>query len=210
MRSWPAKVVCCLLIFLLPLSSMAADAVGMISVSGQATIDDQPAGAKSPVFAGARIVTGRDSHAVVLRHGAVVSLSSDTHVRLDAKALELTSGAVVVSSDQGAAARVDGVTISTPAGTTGKFLARRVADEVELLALNGDVYVSGGGQQETVPANTGVKIKLPRASSGVPKMSVLGGDDVGLLIVVAAAIAGGVALGVYNATHGKPSSPATP
>jgi hypothetical protein len=86
-----------------------------------------------------------------------------------------------------------------------------VNDELQLLALEGKVDLSDGQQTETVPAVTGVKVKLPKDSNGsssnVGKKSWLTNDEIGILIVVAGAVAAGVAVGIINS---QSSSPVTP
>jgi hypothetical protein len=201
-----------LLLFLMPAATMATNSVGMIHVSGvDATIDGRPCQAVDMGFEGERLATGANSKATVTSRGTVVSVSSNTSVKLGAKALELIDGSVVVSSDAGTSTKIENLTISTPPGAHAKFLAKRVNDELQLLALEGKVDLSDGQQTETVPAVTGVKVKLPKDSNGsssnVGKKSWLTNDEIGILIVVAGAVAAGVALGIINS---QSSSPVTP
>ena len=190
---------------------MATDAVGLIHVSGaDATIDSRPCNAVDMGFEGERLATGAKSKATVTSRGTTVSVSSNTSVKLGAKAMELIDGAVVVSSDAGTSTKIQNLTISTPPGVHAKFRAKRVNDELQLLALEGKVDLSDGQQSEPVPAVSGVRVKVPKDSSG----STAGGkrwltnEEIGILVAVAAAVAAGVALGIVNSENATP--PVTP
>jgi hypothetical protein len=206
------KITSFLLLFLMPATTMATNAVGMIHVSGvDATIDGRPCRAVDMGFDGERLATGANSKATVTSRGTTVSVSSNTSVKLGAKALELIDGSVVVSSDAGTSTKIENLTISTLPGVHAKFLAKRVNDELQLLALEGKVDLSDGQQTEPVPAVSGVKLKLPKDSNGssstVGKKSWLTNDEIGILIVVAGAVAAGVALGIINSQNASPVTP---
>ena len=207
------KTIAFLLLFLMPATTMATNVVGMIHVSGvDATIDGRPCHAVDMGFDGERLATGANSKATVTSRGTTVSVSSNTSVKLGAKALELIGGSVVVSSDAGTSTKIENLTVSTLPGVHARFLAKRVNDELQLLALEGKVDLSDGQQSTPVPAVTGVKVKLPKdssgsSSSGVAKKSWLTNDEIGILIVVAGAVAAGVAVGIIKSQDAKPVSP---
>ena len=206
------KVTSFLLLFVLPATTMGANSVGMIHVFGvDATIDGRPCHSVDMGFDGERLATGANSKATVTSRGTMVSVASQTSVKLGIKALELIDGSVVVSSDAGTSAKVGQLTISTTPGVHARFLAKRANDELQLLALEGRVDLSDGQQTTPVPAVTGVKVKLPKESDGststASKRRWLTNDEIGILIVVAAAVAAGVALGVVNSENAKPVTP---
>lgn len=207
------KVTSFLLLFLMPATTMATNSVGMIHVSGvDATIDGRPCRAVDMGLEGERLATGANSKATVTSRGTTVSVASNTSVKLGAKTLELLDGSVVVSSDAGTSTKIENLTVSTLPGVHAKFLAKRVNDELQLLALEGKVDLSDGQESTPVPAVSGVKLKVPKdssgsSSSGVGKKSWLKNDEIGILIVVAGAVAAGVALGIINS---QSSSPVTP
>jgi hypothetical protein len=206
------KVTSFLLLFLVPATTMATNSVGMIHVSGvDATIDGRPCRAVDMGFEGERLATGANSKATVTSRGTTVSVASNTSVKLGAKTLELLDGSVVVSSDTGTSTKIENLTVSTLPGVHAKYLAKRVNDELQLLALEGKVDLSDGQESTPVPAVTGVKVKLPKdskgSSSSVGKKSWLTNDEIGLLIVVAGAVAAGVALGIINSENATPVTP---
>jgi len=207
------KITSFFLLFLVPATTMGANSVGMIHVSGvDATLDGRPCRAVDMGYEGERLSTGANSKATVTSRGTTVAVSSNTSVKLGAKTLELLDGSVVVSSETGTSTKIENLTISTPAGAHAKFLAKRTNDELQLLALEGKVDLSDGQQSEPVPAVSGVKLKLPKDSSGsspsVGKKSWLKNDEIGLLILVAGGVAAGVAVGIINSQNS--SSPVTP
>ena len=207
------KVTSFLLLFLMPATTMATNSVGMIHVSGvDATLDGRPCRAVDMGYEGERLATGANSKATVTSRGTTVSVASNTSVKLGAKTLELLDGSVVVSSDAGTSTKIENLTVSTLPGVHAKFLAKRVNDELQLLALEGKVDLSDGQQSTPVPAVTGVKVKLPKDSSGsssssVGKKSWLTNDEIGILVVVAGAVAAGVALGIINSQNSSPVTP---
>jgi hypothetical protein len=207
------KITSFLLLSLMPATGMATNVVGKVQTSGNATIDGRPCRTVDVGFDGERLATGENSKAFVTSRGTTVSVSSNTSVKLGAKALELIEGSVVVSSDAGTSTKVENLTISTLPGVPAKFVAKRVNDELQLLTLEGKVDLSDGQQTEPIPATTGVRVKVSKDSKDSPSpagRSWLRNDDIGILIVVAAGIAAGVALGIINSQNVKPASPVIP
>lgn len=203
------KVTSFLLLFLMPATTMGTNSVGMIHVSGvDATIDGRPCRAVDMGFEGERLATGANSKATVTSRGTTVSVASNTSVKLGAKTLELLDGSVVVSSDTGTSTKIENLTVSTLPGVHAKYLAKRVNDELQLLALEGKVDLSDGQESTPVPAVTGVRVKVPKDSSTTGrKRRWLTNDEIGILIVVAGAVAAGVALGIINSENATPVTP---
>lgn len=203
------KVTSFLLLFLMPATTMGTNSVGMIHVSGvDATIDGRPCRAVDMGFEGERLATGANSKATVTSRGTTVSVASNTSVKLGAKTLELLDGSVVVSSDTGTSTKIENLTVSTLPGVHAKYLAKRVNDELQLLALEGKVDLSDGQESTPVPAVTGVKVKVPKDSSTKgSKRRWLTNDEIGILVVVAGAVAAGVALGIINSQNSSPVTP---
>jgi hypothetical protein len=197
------SLACWLMVVILPLEAVAADAVGMLTSIGTVLVDSRPATASGAVFAGEVIETRTKSKAVVAGQGKTISLAENSSMRLGARVLELQSGAVLVSSTS-SVVQVDKVTITGNFAAPSKFLARKINGELQVLALEGTVYVSDGQDTTPVPATKGVK--FPR----VGRPSWLSNDDIGILIVVAAAIVAGVTLGIVNSQNATPVSPAVP
>ena len=193
---------CWLMIVVVPLNAMAADAVGMLNSVGTVLVDNRPAAGGSAVFAGETVETRGGSKAIISSQGRTVSLGANSVMRMGSRELELESGAVVVAATTGAL-KVDNVTVTPTSTTPTKFLARKINGTVQVLALEGTVTVNDGQESTQVPATKGVSI------GGVGKhLGWLRNDDIGILIVVAAAIIAGVTLGIVNSE--KPASPTGP
>jgi hypothetical protein len=168
-------------------------------------------------YDGQKVATGKSSNAVFTSSGTVVSMASNTIVKLGRRNNELLDGVVVVSSEAGTATKVSDFTISTPAGAHGKFLATIDGDGLRLLALEGRVELTDTQKlTQPVPAATGVKIKLPTKDKDSDDSRRLGGrswlsnDDIGLLIVLAAAVTAGVTLGIVNSQNSSTLSTRVP
>ena len=201
MRKVLPTLFCWLMILVQPFNAFAVNTIGMLSSVGTVLIDNQPAGSATAVFPGDLIETKAKSKAIMASPRQTITLSENSTLRIG-DILELQSGVVVVSS-AATSLRVNNVTVT--ATTPSKFLARRLNGSLEVLALEGSVLVSDGQQTTQVPATRGVSI----GSLG-KHLSWLRNDDIGILIVVAAAITAGVTLGIVNAQNAKPVTPSAP
>jgi len=202
------KTIALLMLFLFPATLMSADMVGVVRVSGNGvTLDGRACDSGVIGFDGERLATSADSKATVTSRGTTVSLASNSSVKLGTKQLQLLGGSVIVSSDTGTATAVDDVTITTPPGIHAKFVAQRTEDELQVVALEGSVEVSDGQESTTVPAVRGGKIGIKKSKDNGPHhkhWSWLKNDDVGMVVLVGAAVAAGVAVGLAGSDN-KPS-----
>lgn len=196
-------LVCWAMIAVLPLQVSAADAVGVLTGSGTVLVDGL-AVSSNAVFAGEVIATKARSRAVVSAHGTTVTIGENSSIRFGSRDVELQSGAVVISTSDGML-RVDQVTVTATSGAPTKFLARKINGAVQVFALEGTVSVSDGQQTTPVPATRGVSI-----GGRGKRMSWLLNDDIGIVIVVAAAITAGVTLAIVNSQNAKPASSVGP
>ncbi|HET7184012.1 MAG TPA: hypothetical protein VFI82_04965 [Terriglobales bacterium] len=204
------KLTAFLMAVLMPSAMMSADMVGVVRVSGNdVTLDGRACDSGVVGFDGELLSTGADSKATVTSRGTTISMATNSSVKLGTKALELIVGSVVVSSDTGSSTHVEDVIISTAPGMRAKFVAQRTDDELQVVALEGSVEVSDGQQTTTVPAVSGGKIGLGKGSNDKgqkhKKFAWLKNDDIGLIILVGAAVTAGVALGLVNSGNKKTS-----
>ena len=187
-------------------AAFATDAIGILTASGNVLVDDLPFHPGTSVFAGDRIETLDKASAAVTESGTIVSLMPLSSVTLG-KMLQFNAGSVVVTSKNGVITKVADIAIVTTPGPIAKFVASRTRDELDLTVLEGGVYIADGEKETPVPPGQGVKIVLDpnpknlRSNYKSRSMSWLHNDDVGTMIVVSSAVAGGVALGAYNAKH---------
>lgn len=199
------------MVVVFPSTGFAATPAGMLSPTGKVLVDSRPCDANTAIFDGDSIVTRVNSAAFLQRPGMTVQLKENSSVVVRGNTLDLDSGTSVVSSTIGSRVRVLNLTISTAPGWPGKYLVRRTTDQLQVLAMAGTVSVSDGQNTTPVPAAQGVNIPLPSPSSAGGTVSKgarwLANDDIGMLIVVATAIAAGVSVGVYNAQNASPKAP---
>jgi hypothetical protein len=200
------------MIVLLPASAMASEAVGLMTVNGSVLLDRHAVTpGSSAIFAGDRIDTKAGGKALVTRPGASIVVQEKSSVVVGSNGISLDSGTVMVSARQGIVAKVDNATITIRPGEPGKFLARRIDGELQVLTLEGQIYVSDGQEQTPVPATKGVALPTDKSAGQAGKgLSWLSNADIGILIVVAAAVTAGVTLGIVNAENSKPASPSVP
>ncbi len=196
--------ICWSMIAVLPLQLAAGNAVGVLTSTGTVLVDNRQVSSRDEVFAGEVVQTKANSKAVVSTHGKTVSVAQNSSVRFVTDAVELQSGAVLVAST-GGVVRIGNAVVTADSAHPSKFLARKINGEVQVLALEGSVSVNDGQETTQVPATKGVSIGSPGKH-----LSWLLNDDIGILIVVAAAVAAGVAVGVVNAQNAKPVSPTGP
>jgi hypothetical protein len=216
LRTTWVKFCCCVLLVVFPLSMAASDAVGILESSGAVTIDGRPSTSRSPVFEGETIRTGDSERAIVTARGMVIALAQNSEVTLDEVNLRLRSGTIVIGGAK-AAVKVNGVRIAASA-PDGKFLVNRVDDDLKVVALKGDLLVGEGQDQTPVPATKGLHVPKDKNSSNgknsgnnPARTDWLSNPDIGVLIVVGAAIAAGVTLGIVNSVNSqKSSSPPSP
>ena len=200
-----------LMVVLLPASVMATDSVGLMTVTGSVLLDRQAAAAgSSAIFDGDRIDTNAGGKAVITRPGASIAMHEKSSIVFDRQRINLDAGTIVVSARHGIVTKVDNTTITIRPGEMGRFLARKIDGEVQVLTLEGQVYVGDGLQQAPVPATKGVGVSGKSASGQAGKLTWLSNPDIGILIVVAAAVVAGVTLGVVNAENNKAASPSVP
>ena len=210
-----------LLLFAFPASVMASDAVGILSGTGDVSVQGEPAASSAAVFAGDMIQTGDSGHAALHDgHGLSISIGPDSKVQVHPGALDLSSGAIVVTGSN-AALRVNGVRIVSQS-TVGKFLVQDEGNGLNVVALAGNLVVGEGQDQTTVPATKGVNVgkgngkdqtndqTTNQTGSTAGRARWLSNPDIGILVVVAAAVTAGVALGIVNAENRKSPSPSVP
>ncbi len=203
------KIIAFLMSAMLPMCLVSADMVGVVRVSGNSvTLDGRACDSGVIGFDGEHLATGAGSKATVTSRGTTISVASNSSIKLGTKALQLLGGSIVVSSDMGTSTAVEDVTITTPPGMHAKFVAQRTDDELQVVALEGSVDVNDGQQTTTVPAVRGGKIGIGKSKDNRhrKRFAWLRNDDVGIVVLVGAAVAAGVAVGLANSDNKKPTA----
>ena len=207
----------CVLVLVFPASLMASDNVGLLSTSGQVLVDGSPSASGRVIFSGDEIRTGDSARAMLTTHGLSIAMGPNSVLRVTPARLEIADGGAVVVTAKDAVLRINGTRVALK--SAGKFLAKADNADLKIVALKGTLEVGEGQQQTTVPATTGVNVGKqgsdkdqtqagPNPGSTLPKTtSWLSNADIGILVVVAAAVTAGVALGIVNSKNASPSAP---
>lgn len=198
-----------------PASMMASDVVGVLNSSGEVSLRGEPTISGTAVFSGDTIRTGRSGRAAIVEGpGTSIAIAPGSIVQVEEGAVEIGSGLIVVSGHR-ASLQVNGVHIVSQ-NDMGKFLVQRDGDSLKVVALAGNLLVGEGQDQTPVPATKGVNVGNGKnknqtnapAAKGPPRW--LTDPDIGILIVVGAAVAAGVALGIVNAENARSATPVAP
>ena len=202
------------LVLVFPASLIASDTVGLLSTTGEVLVDGSPSASGSAIFSGDEIRTGQSARAMLTTRAMSVAVAPNSDLRVAPASLEIASGAVVVSA-RDAVLRINGTRVATK--SAGKFLVKSDNADLKIVALAGTLEVGEGQQQTTVPATTGVNVGKKgkdqtsddqNTGNTMPKKtSWLSNSDLGILIVVGAAVAAGVTLGIVNSRNASPSVP---
>ena len=198
-----------MLLFVFPLSVVASDAVGVLDSAGDVTINGRPSTSKSAVFPGETIHTSASARAVVTMRGTMISLASDSTLTVDTAKVNLGTGTIVVGGEY-KAITVNGIRIAAGSAPGSRFLVKSVNDHLKIVALAGDLVVGEGQDQTPVPATKGIDVSKGKNGDPTMRHAWLSDPDIGILIVVGAAIAAGVTVGIINSQNSKSTSPANP
>lgn len=192
-----ARLVSILMIATLPLATVMAEVPGaMAYVQGKAKVNGRILANSAAVFPGDAIQTAAGSTVSLVLKGSSVLVPEESTVTYREKEVLLTSGKAQVRTAGNMSARVAAFSVTPAAGKPAMFEVARRGSEVRISAVSGALSISDG--KATTLLESGQTITL--AANGTPNgpRSSLTGDQ-GLIIVVFAAIAAGVAVGVANA-----------
>jgi hypothetical protein len=197
--------------FAFPLSSFAADrAAGVLRASGKVEVNGSASSDATALFTGDWVQTGSDSAANITAQGSSVLVMPNGFVRFDGQALDLSHGAVVVSTSKNLSVKADDFTIAPVAATAPtKFEVAAGAETVVIAARKGDLTLTSNERSETIPEGKQTSVRRHRggavaAASGAP----ISGKTAGII----AGTAGAIAAAVVVATTGNPCpiSPSRP
>ncbi len=201
-----ARLVSILMIAILPMATVLADVQGaMAYVQGKAKVNGRTLASSAAIFPGDAIQTAAGSTVSLVAKGSSVLVPEASSVTYREKEVLVTSGRVQVRTAGDMSARVAAFSVAPASGKPVMFEVARHGSEVRISAMLGALTITDG--KATTLLESGQTITL--AANGTPtgpKSSI--GADAALIIMVFAAIAAGVAVGVANAVDDEsPSSP---
>src|SRR3974390_3417062 len=107
-----SRALCCLLVILIPLQLLGADAASaMLYTSGSTWLNGGEVPKSAAVFAGDMVQTRSDSTANINANGSSVMVLADSLVKFQGPAVEIEHGSVRVSTSKGLATKAGEVTV---------------------------------------------------------------------------------------------------
>lgn len=221
------KILCCVMVVILPGSLFAADQPAAILYShGTALLNGNSIARSSAIFSGDLVQTSADSVANINATGSTVLVLNDSLVRYDGSTVNLEHGGVAISTSKLLATRAGDVTVSPAASVWTEFKIKDVDGKVQIAAQKGDLLISdvsgtttlAQGQQTTreesqsqgdSQSQNGDKKK--KGGADVPVPAAAGGGILNSPLAIGiggAIIAGGAIWVLVQSDH--PASPSKP
>ena len=214
--------LCCLMVFLFPLSLMAAEPGAMVYVSGSASVNGALVPHSSAVFPGDTVQTTSSSQANLTAAGVSVTVFANSSIKFESYGVSINDGSADVGTSKKDMAVKAGIVTVTPAsGAWTEFQMSHRNGAVQIVARKGDVNVTSGAETVTLaqgqsdtrddsPASTDADNgkRKKRDEGPAPALSTPVFDSPLLIGLGAAGIAGGLA---YVLLRGEsPVSPSVP
>ena len=141
----------------------------MLYANGNAKVNGQPAGISTSIFAGDRVDVGDASAVSINRAGSSIVLSPNSSVQYDPTNLDVLKGTVRVSTNQGMAVHVRGVSIA-PVDKSAKFDVIASASNVNIASQMGALTVTDNGR--SVALSAGSNTTVAAAVAGAQQTTV--------------------------------------
>lgn len=216
-RYW-MKIVSLLTLVIFASSSMYAGPGGaMLYPTGAVMLNGNAVPGATALFSGDTVSTTSDSIAAFSTQDSRISMTAQTTVKLENKAVGLQNGVVTVDTKDGFATRAERYTV-TPTQSTGKYRVLRKGSTILVASLEGPVLVKWGTNSHLLAAGTSWGSPndgepqepgaQPSPTARLPQQG--GGLSTGTLILIGAGM-GGLAAGLaLYASHTHPVSPVRP
>jgi hypothetical protein len=211
------RLVCCLMVMLVPAALIGADMSAVLSGSGDVKVNGNRAKGTATVYAGDVVQTAKGSSATISSNGTTVSMAENSTAAYNGNDIAIKDGRTLVSTRKGTVARFANLVI-TPASDNARFQAAKLNGKYQVAALLGPVSISDG--TNSMLLKTGEMIQksdqepAPPAPASSKKKRGAGGALPGWeLALITAGVAGGVVGGLAAAGTfggGKKESPTKP
>jgi hypothetical protein len=215
------RMVCCVLLLIVPASLLAADSgAAMLYASGAAWVNGSHVPNSSAIFAGDMVQTRSDSAANIHAAGSSITVLGDSLVKFQGASLNLEHGGVSVATSKSLSAVAGDVRIAPASAAWTEFNVSDTDGTVRIVASKGDLTVTDENGSVTLPQGQTTtrdeqspqsdkkKKDKKRAVGAVP---AAGGGvlDSPIAIGVGGAVIGGVAIWVLT-RNDDPLSPTQP
>lgn len=151
-RSAFRGLVSCVLMFLFPSSSFAADSnAAILYTKGAAWINGAHVPrSSSAVFSGDLVQTRSDSVANINQPGSSVTVLADSLVQFEGTSLKIEHGGVTVSTSKGLATTAGDVKVSPASSSWTEFNVADLDGTVRIAARKGDLTINDGKETVTL------------------------------------------------------------
>jgi hypothetical protein len=213
------KLVCWTLIALTPAYAASGDpgrgGTAFALAYGNVLLNGTKAPIYSPIFSGDSLRTTADSQVRIGSSGSSVTVQPYTLVTFHGEGVILGNGTVEMSTSRKMAAQAGDVTIVPAQNVQTEFEVARLNGVVQIFAKKGDLALSSGTETTRLAEGEQATEEEPSTGGGGRPAQAVRGKFVKKRYVIAAAIAAGVAIGIWeivDATSGssRSISPTTP
>lgn len=213
------KLVCWTLIALTPAYAASGDsgqgATAFALAYGNVSLNGTKAPTCSPIFPGDSLRTTANSLVRIGSSGSSVTVQPHTLITFQGGGVTLGNGTVEMSTFKRMAAQAGDVTVVPVQNVQTEFEVARFNGVVQIFAKKGELALSSGTETTRLAEGEQATEEEPSAGGGGRPAQAVRGKFVKKRYVIAAAIAVGVAIGIWeivDATGGssRSISPTTP
>jgi hypothetical protein len=209
-RSLATQVMALLLMVVLPLTILFADASGaLLRSNGPVTVNGKTAPSSVALFAGDKISTAGHGVASLMTAGSILTLSSGTSLTYGTNTVEMGCGQLAVTALQrGLTAKVRNLQVS-PTSDESTYEILHSAEKLTITVRAGSAMVEDGQQKMMLAAGKEMSFASPGecndpVGKAKPEPPARGFHMTnGKIALLAGAGAGAIAAGVVIAEHGN-------
>jgi len=189
----------------------AAGSTAMVYPVGTVMLNGNRMAGATALFPGDFVTTSGGALASFATPGAKISITSDTAVKLQPKAIDLQNGLVTVDTKAGYSTNAGSYTVVPSAGA-GKYRVMRKDNEVIVASLEGPLVVTWGSKSEVLKSGTTWAAPADPAAGGSQGGGAQPAAKKGGIIVIGAASAAilGIGLAVLVSGSNPVASPIRP
>jgi hypothetical protein len=146
------RMVCCVLLLIVPASLLAADSgAAMLYASGAAWVNGSHVPNSSAIFAGDLVQTRSDSAANIHAAGSSITVLGDSLVKFQGASLSLEHGGVSVATSKSLSAVAGDVRVAPASAGWTEFNVSDTDGTVRIVASKGDLTVTDENGSVTLP-----------------------------------------------------------
>ncbi len=144
-RNLLTKVLCWCFVVLLPASALLGDTRAAMLYADAATLNGAPIAHASAVLPGDRIETATTASATLTVNGSSLLLASNSSLIYQGTAVELSSGAIAVTTRQAMVTRAGNLRIVPAANGTAQYQIGRQGGQIAIIAKVGALAITENG-----------------------------------------------------------------